>query len=68
MLSGLRPLCGAASLVLNFPYLFSGYQADDLISSPCAGVTRCPTPVDGPLAAPFSAIDGFQALWGRRRT
>jgi len=56
--------CVALSLVLNFPYLFSGYQADDLIFF--ALRRRDPLPYSrwtGLWAAPFSAIDGFQALW-----
>ncbi len=54
----------ALSLVLNSPYLFSGYQADDLIFFTMR--QREPLPFSrwtGLWAAPFSAIDGFQALW-----
>jgi len=61
---GVLAACVALSLALNFPYLFSGYQADDLIF--LALRQRDPLPYSrwtGLWAAPFSAIDGFQALW-----
>ena len=57
-------LCVALSLALNFAYLFSGYQADDLIFFTMR--QRDPLPYSrwtGLWAAPFSAIEGFQALW-----
>jgi hypothetical protein len=56
--------CVALSLLLNFAYLFSGFQADDLIFLNMRKMTPLPYPRwFGFWAAPLESYECFQALW-----